>query len=52
MTAVLIAADVLLDITTEDARWYAWSAEALERAANHRRCVINPVIFAEVSAQY
>ena len=52
MTAVLVDANVLLDIMTEDARWLAWSAEALERAADRHRLVINPVIYAEVSIRY
>ncbi len=52
MTAVLIDADVLLDVMTEDARWLAWSAEAIERAADRYRLVINPVIYAEVSIRY
>src|SRR6202158_4338951 len=52
MTAVLIDADVLLDVMTEDARWLAWSAGALERAAERYRLVINPVIYAEVSIGY
>ena len=37
---------------TEDARWFTWSAEALERAADTERLVINPVIYAEVSVRY
>ena len=52
MTAVLIDANVLLDVMTQDARWLAWSAEALERAADRHRLVINPVIYAEVSIRY
>ena len=52
MTAVLIDANVLLDIMTEDARWFAWSAGAIERAAERYRLVINPVIYAEVSIRY
>ena len=52
MTAVLIDANVLLDIMTEDAHWLAWSAEAIERAADRHRLVINPVIYAEVSIRY
>ena len=49
MTAVLIDANVLLDIMTEDALWFAWSAGAIERAAERYRLVINPVIYGEVS---
>jgi predicted nucleic acid-binding protein len=52
MTAVLVDASVLLDVMTEDARWLAWSAEALERTADRYRLVINPVIYAEVSIRY
>lgn len=52
MTAVLIDANVLLDVMTEDERWLAWSAGAIERAAERHRLVINPVIYAEVSIRY
>src|SRR5271167_1765465 len=52
MTAVLIDANVLLDVMTEDGRWLAWAAEALERAGERYRLVINPVIYAEVSIRY
>jgi len=52
MTAVLIDANVLLDVMTEDARWLAWSAEAIESAADRYRLVINPIIYAEVSIRY
>lgn len=37
---------------TEDPRWLAWSAEAIERAADRFRLVINPVVYAEVSIRY
>ena len=50
--AVLVDANVLLDVMTEDTRWLAWSAEAIERAADRHRLVINPVIYAEVSVGY
>jgi predicted nucleic acid-binding protein len=52
MTAVLVDANVLLDVMTEDARWLAWSAEAIERAADRHRLVINPIVYAEVSIRY
>jgi predicted nucleic acid-binding protein len=52
MTAVLIDANVLLDVMTEDPHWLSWSAAALEGAANHGRLVINPIIYAEVSVRY
>jgi predicted nucleic acid-binding protein len=52
MTAILVDSDVLLDLMTEDARWLAWSAGAIEQAADRFRLVINPVIYAEVSVRY
>src|SRR5580698_5878310 len=52
MTAVLIDARVLLGVMTEDASWFAWSAEAIERAADRYRLVINPVICSAVSMRY
>src|SRR5262252_6449598 len=52
MSSVLVDANVLLDVMTEDTRWLAWSAAAIERAADRNRLVINPVIYAEVSIRY
>src|SRR5579863_7888216 len=52
MSSVLIDANVLLDVMTEDARWLAWSEAAIERAADRHRLVINPVVYAEVSIRY
>ena len=52
MTAVLVDSNVLLDVMIEDPRWLAWSAEAIERAADRFRLVINPVVYAEVSIRY
>lgn len=52
MSAVLVDSNVILDVMTEDARWAAWSADALARAAEASRLVINPVIYAEVSVRF
>src|SRR5689334_11977367 len=52
MTAVLVDSNVLLDVMTEDATWFAWSAAAIERAADHSHLVINPVIYAEASVRF
>ena len=52
MTAVLIDSNVLIDLMTEDAQWFAWSAEAARTAADRFRLVINPIIYAEVSIRY
>jgi len=52
MTAVMVDSNVLLDLMTEDTRWLSWSAEAVEKAADRFRLVINPIIYAEVSIRY
>jgi hypothetical protein len=52
MTAILIDSNVLLDVMTEDARWFSWAAATIERAADRFRLVVNPVIYAEVSNHY
>jgi predicted nucleic acid-binding protein len=50
--AIMVDSNVLLDLMTEDVRWYAWSAAAMAQAAGSARFVINAVIFAEVSVRY
>ena len=53
MTApVLVDANVLIDIATDDPAWADWSAEALARAGVAARLVINPLIYAEVSVAF
>jgi predicted nucleic acid-binding protein len=52
MTAVMVDSNVLLDLATDDPRWYGWSAAAVERAADRFRLVINAIIYAEVSTGY
>ena len=49
MADTLVDSNVLLDVLTEDARWFAWSSEALGRRAGEAALVINPIIYAEVS---
>ncbi len=52
MAAVLVDSNVLLDILTEDAKWYDWSANALRTQADRSVLVINPLIYAEVSVRF
>jgi predicted nucleic acid-binding protein len=49
---ILIDSNVLLDVLTEDARWFAWSSEALADAAERDVVAINPIIYAEVSVGF
>ena len=52
MGDVLVDTNVILDIATQDPRWYDWSAAALERCAGEGMLVINPIIYAEVSVGF
>jgi len=52
MSAVLLDSNVLLDLMTEDPRWFSWSAAAMESAANNFRLVINAIVYAEVSVRF
>jgi predicted nucleic acid-binding protein len=47
--SVLVDSNVLLDVLTEDGRWFEWSAEQLSKHAERYALVINPLIYAEVS---
>jgi predicted nucleic acid-binding protein len=49
MNATLVDSNVLLDIATQDSKWFDWSTHALESAANESQLVINALIYAEVS---
>jgi predicted nucleic acid-binding protein len=49
VTPVLVDSNVILDIVTEDPRWYDWSAGRLAELANKTILVLNPLIYAEVS---
>ncbi len=50
--STLVDSNVLLDVTTDDARWSDWSAATLSRAADAGRLVINPIVYAEVSVRF
>lgn len=48
----LVDANVLLDIITGDGKWASWSEHALQDVQDEGHVVINPIIYAEVSADY
>jgi predicted nucleic acid-binding protein len=52
MSSIVVDSNVLLDLMTEDTRWFAWSASAVRAASNRSRLVINPIIYAEISVRY
>ncbi|MGE0387492.1 MAG: type II toxin-antitoxin system VapC family toxin [Gammaproteobacteria bacterium] len=49
MADILVDSNVILDIVTEDPKWYDWSAGELEDLAESHTLVINPIIYSEVS---
>jgi len=49
---VLVDFNVLLDISTQDPRWFAWSSEQLEPLINAGEAAINPIIYAELATAY
>ncbi|MBI2204946.1 MAG: type II toxin-antitoxin system VapC family toxin [Candidatus Rokubacteria bacterium] len=52
MPDVLVDSNVLLDVLTEDARWFDRSAAALARLGADHDLVINPIVYAEVSVGF
>lgn len=48
----LVDANILIDIATDDPDWGTWSADALARAGQGGRLIVNPVIYAEVSVAF
>ena len=52
MPPVLVDSNVLLDVLTEDPRWFEWSARELENAAELHPLVLNPLVYAEVSIRF
>ncbi|MDX6252491.1 MAG: hypothetical protein QOF10_5851 [Kribbellaceae bacterium] len=51
-TAVLVDTCVLLDILTDNPTWSEWSATTVAAARDDGDLVINPIIYAEVSAGF
>ena len=52
MSSTLVDSNVLIDLFDEDSEWRDWSDAMLTRAANRGPLVINPIVFAEVSAGF
>jgi predicted nucleic acid-binding protein len=52
VSRVLVDANVLLDVLTDDPRWYDWSAAQLDANAVRAELCINPIIYAEVSVGF
>ena len=46
---ILVDSNIILDLITEDRRWFEWSSATLSRLAEKQALAINPIIYAEVS---
>lgn len=49
---VLVDANVVLDVVTDDPTWYDWSVGQLNRLALNNRLAINDVVFAELANSF
>ena len=49
---VLVDSNVILDLFSQDPRWWSWSSAALEEAAGDDRLVINPIVYGEISFRF
>jgi predicted nucleic acid-binding protein len=49
---VLVDANVLIDIFTNDKDWADWSEQAIADAAASNEIAINPIIYAEISIAF
>lgn len=49
---VLVDSNVVLDIFTQDPKWFEWSANALQQAVDDSLAIINPIVYAEVSVYF
>lgn len=49
---VLVDSNVILDLFSQDPRWWSWSSSALEEAAGNDRLVINPIVYGEISFRF
>jgi predicted nucleic acid-binding protein len=52
MSPVLVDSNVLLDLSTRDTAWGQWSRAAVRTLADRAVLVINPIIYAEISADF
>ncbi len=52
MTGVLVDSNVLLDVFTEDPRWYDRSAALLADVASCHELIVNPIVYAEISVGF
>ncbi len=50
--SVLVDSNVLIDVLVEDPRWFEWSSAQLAAVVDEAHAVINPIIYAEIAADF
>lgn len=50
--STLVDSNVIIDVLSEDPRWFEWSAAALAAATERSALCINPIVYAEVAVGY
>ena len=49
---ILVDSNVILDVFTNDEKWFQWSSQTLSRYADDHILVVNPIIYAEISVRF
>lgn len=49
---ILVDSNIILDIVTEDRRWFDWSNDMLLSLSEANLLVINPIIYSEISVGF
>ncbi len=49
---ILIDSNILLDIFTQDKKWFSWSSDTLAEYAEQDLLYINPIIYSEISVGF
>ena len=49
---ILVDSNVILDVFTNDGKWFQWSSQTLSRYADDHILVVNPIIYAEISVRF
>jgi len=49
---VIVDSNVIIDVLENDPHWVEWSTDQLEPLVAARRAVVNPIIYAEIAANF
>jgi len=52
VSGVIVDSNVLIDIASDSAAWYDWSADRIDELSSSTRLIINPIVYAEISITF